>query len=122
MDRFYIAPRYSLCRFEFAGNENITMVRPDGRSIALPFGKLEDGTCTYEPCYPGYYHRDKRLTSYYVSCTWHGDYQLVPRLFDAISYAYDPGPDEDARRLRWIHNRTMPSSYHGRTSLYRRFM
>jgi hypothetical protein len=80
-------------------------VRPDGRSVALPFSKLEDDTCTYEPCYPGCHHWDERLTGHHVDCIQHGDCQSVPSLFDATSYAYDPWPGENVRRLRWMRNR-----------------
>ncbi|KAI1769769.1 hypothetical protein F4818DRAFT_312655 [Hypoxylon cercidicola] len=111
MDHFCITPRCSYCRFDSADSENITILRSDGRSIALPFSKLEHDNCTYEPCYPGCCHWDERLHGYHVDCIQHGDYQLPLRLFDATSYAYDPWPGENVRRLRWMLDRLTSMIY-----------
>ncbi|KAK5625066.1 hypothetical protein RRF57_000782 [Xylaria bambusicola] len=104
MDHFCIAPRCSLCRFDFAKNEEIIILRPDGCSVTIPFNTFEDDTYTYEPCYPGCQHWDERLTGYHADCIWHEDCQSVPNLFDATSYSYDPWPGENVRRLRWMRS------------------
>ncbi|KAI0424963.1 hypothetical protein F5Y09DRAFT_322920 [Xylaria sp. FL1042] len=111
MAHFCVAPRCSLCRFDFAENEEITILRPDGRSVTIPFNTFEDDAYTYEPCYPGCQHWDKRLTGYHADCIWHEDGRLVPSLFDATSYSYDPWPGENARRLRWMRSHLAPMVY-----------
>lgn len=77
-------------------------MRPDGCPVALPFSKLEDDVCTYEPCYAGCQHWDQQLPGYHFNCIRHDYYQSIPKLFDATAYSYDPWPGENMRRLGWM--------------------
>ncbi|KAI0871556.1 hypothetical protein GGS24DRAFT_471244 [Hypoxylon argillaceum] len=108
MDDFCITPRCRLCRFNFIEDDNIVILRPDGRVVTLPFGTVEDNTCTYKPCSPGCRHWDGNLTGYHTNCLQLGGYKLTtttPKLSDVTSYTYDPWPGEDTRRFHWMRSR-----------------